>query len=133
MSASTSADFETSQTIPSTVKPLARMSLIVGVSHSSRRAHSMRHAPASASPSAISCPNPREPPVTMATRPVRLNNSLMLGTWQAYTARPPGCQRLSTRELGSSYDSIMDIPNFRTPSLLHNLSLAHSPHFHCPA
>src|SRR4051812_42057071 len=52
----------------------------VGVSHSSRRAHSISDAPASASPSAISLPMPREPPVTMATRPSSLNNSLMLGT-----------------------------------------------------
>src|SRR4051812_28417996 len=52
----------------------------VGVSHSSRRAHSISAAPASASPSAISCPMPREPPVTIATRPSSLNNSLMLGT-----------------------------------------------------
>src|SRR3954451_7747408 len=51
-----------------------------GVSHSSRRAHSISDAPASASPSAISCPIPREPPVTIATRPSSLNNSLMLGT-----------------------------------------------------
>src|SRR3954451_5207202 len=76
----TSAAFETSQSAPSTVKPCLRILATVGVSHSSRRAHSISDAPASASPSAISCPIPRDPPVTIAMRPSSLNNSLMLGT-----------------------------------------------------
>src|SRR2546425_6424025 len=65
--------------MPSTLKPRPRISSTVGVSHSSRRAHSIKDAPASASPSAISRPRPREPPVTIATRPERSNNSLMVG------------------------------------------------------
>src|SRR4051812_11923841 len=76
----TSAAFETSQRAPSTVNPCERILATVGVSHSSRRAHSIRDAPASASPSAISCPMPRDPPVTIAMRPSSLNNSLMVGT-----------------------------------------------------
>src|SRR5438105_4582010 len=47
------------------------MAAAAGVSHSSRRAHSINEAPASASPSANSAPRPREPPVTIATRPDR--------------------------------------------------------------
>ena len=39
-----------------------------------------QRAPASARPSAISCPRPREPPVTIATRPVKSNNWLIVGT-----------------------------------------------------
>src|SRR5439155_10865632 len=66
--------------MPSTRNPRARMSFTVGVSHSGRRAHSMSDAPASASPSAISRPSPRDPPVTIATRPSSLNNSLRVGT-----------------------------------------------------
>jgi hypothetical protein len=45
------------------------MSSTVGVNHSWRRAHNISDAPASANPSAISCPIPRDPPVTIATRP----------------------------------------------------------------
>src|SRR5262245_20854413 len=71
---------DTSQMAPSTAKPRDRMAATVGVSHSSRRAHSINLAPASARPSAISCPRPREPPVTIATRPVKSNNWLMVGT-----------------------------------------------------
>jgi hypothetical protein len=54
--------------MPSTRNPRARIAATVGVSHSSRRAQSISAAPASASPSAISSPIPRDPPVTMATR-----------------------------------------------------------------
>src|SRR5262245_16914506 len=86
--ACTSAAFDTSQSMPSTVKPQARNASTVGVSHSSRRAHSMSDAPASASPSAISWPRPREPPVTIATRSFRLNNSLMVGTLSGLYFRP---------------------------------------------
>src|SRR5262249_47985188 len=78
--ACTSAGFDTSHFMPSTRMPCARIASTVGVSHSSRRAHSMSDAPASANPSAISCPRPRDPPVTMATRPLSENNSLMFGT-----------------------------------------------------
>ena len=68
----------------------------VGVSHSSRRAHSISDAPASASPSAISSPRPREPPVTIATRPSDWNNSLMVGTCVRLILAPPtACQSLS--------------------------------------
>src|SRR4051812_726034 len=76
----TSAAFDTSHSAPSTVNPRARIAVTVGVSHSSRRAHNISEAPASASPSAISCPIPRDPPVTIAIRPSSLNNSLMVGT-----------------------------------------------------
>src|ERR1044071_2861098 len=62
---------DTSQTFPSTRNPRDRNSSSAGVSHCSRRAHNIKSAPASASASAISNPRPREPPVTMAARPVR--------------------------------------------------------------
>src|SRR5206468_8172125 len=58
----------------------SRIAETVGVSHSSRRAQSMSEAPASAKPSAISSPIPRDPPVTMAMRSCSENNSLMVGT-----------------------------------------------------
>src|SRR5882762_3991311 len=70
----TSAALETSQRIASTVKPRPRSDSTAGSSHSSRRAQSISDAPASASPSANSAPSPREPPVTMATRPERSNS-----------------------------------------------------------
>src|SRR5262245_5843677 len=60
--------------------PAARISLMVGVSDSSRRAQSISQAAASAGPSALSLPIPREPPVTIATRPVKSNNSVRVGT-----------------------------------------------------
>ena len=56
-------------------KPRAAKRSSVGVSHSSRRAQIISAAPASARPSAISSPRPRDPPVTIATRPVSVNNS----------------------------------------------------------
>ena len=71
----------------------------VGVSHSSRRAQSISAAPASASPSAISSPRPREPPVTMATRPGSLNKSWMEGMCARYTSDPRS--RIETRQRGT--------------------------------
>src|SRR5262249_7357292 len=62
-----------------TVRLRPRSSASVGASQSSRRAHSMSRAPASPSPSAISCPRPREPPVTMATRPLRSKSCCTFG------------------------------------------------------
>jgi hypothetical protein len=66
--------------MPSTRKPRVRIASTVGCSHSLRRAHSISAQPASPRPSAISCPSPRDPPVTIATRPASENNSLMVGT-----------------------------------------------------
>src|SRR5579862_4096003 len=74
--ASTSAGFETSHSAPSQRKPRFFMASTVGLSHCSRRASTMREEPASASPSAISSPRPREPPVTRATWPVRSKSCL---------------------------------------------------------
>src|SRR5579871_4570062 len=76
----TSAGFDTSQRTPSTRTPRARMASTAGASHCSRRAHSIREAPASASPSAISSPRPRDPPVTIATRPASENKSFRVLT-----------------------------------------------------
>src|SRR5262249_31752038 len=67
----------TSQSTPSHLKPRSLNSSTVGVSHCSRRATSISEAPASASPSAISCPKPREPPVTRATFPLKSKSSFM--------------------------------------------------------
>src|SRR6266404_102942 len=61
-------------------KSRARNSSTVGVSHCSRLARSINDAPASARPSAISLPSPREPPVTSATLPERSNSSFNAGT-----------------------------------------------------
>src|SRR5439155_13795203 len=88
--ACTSAGFDTSHRMPSTRTPCARIASTVGVSHSSRRAHSISDAPASARPSAISCPSPRDPPVTIATRPSSENNSLRVGTRQGLYFRAAG-------------------------------------------
>src|SRR6185503_11853194 len=100
--ACTSAALATSQRVPSTVNPRARIAATVGVSHSSRRAQSISDAPASARPSAISWPMPRDPPVTIATRSFNWNNSLMVGTLSglyfsaAIDVNTPGCR--ATRE-----------------------------------
>src|SRR6185436_12844826 len=100
--ACTSAALATSQRVPSTVNPRARIAATVGVSHSSRRAQSISDAPASATPSAISWPMPRDPPVTIATRSFNWNNSLMVGTLSglyfsaAIDVNTPGCR--ATRE-----------------------------------
>ena len=100
--ACTSAGLETSQSTLSTVNPRARMSVTVGVSHSSRRAQSISDAPASASPSAISRPRPREPPVTIATRSERLNNSLRVGTLSGLYFPAAGLSTVGSSRVGSS-------------------------------
>src|SRR2546425_1273848 len=93
--------FATSQIAASTRTPRARSASTVGVSHSSRRAQSMSAAPASARPSAISRPRPRDPPVTIAARPDRSNSSLITGMGDALIRRPgPRCQRFTARESG---------------------------------
>src|SRR5688500_9452136 len=73
--------------------PRPRNASSVGVSHCSRRAHSISDAPASASPSAISSPSPRDPPVTMAVRPVSVNKSWIDAMW-AYSIRGPRIPRI---------------------------------------
>src|SRR4029453_18650655 len=93
--ACTSSALATSQRMPSTRNPRARIAATVGVSHSSRRAHSISAAPASASPSAISSPIPRDPPVTMATRSVSENNSLRVGTLSGLYFRAAGLSTMS--------------------------------------
>src|SRR6476620_12077666 len=87
--ACTSSGFVTSHACPITLKSFARNCSTVSSIHSARLAHSIRLAPASASAVAISTPMPREPPVTIATRPVRSKRSFTcfgIGRWDIFTS-----------------------------------------------
>src|SRR5690349_6114906 len=108
----TDSGLETSQRAETTSKPREVNSSTVLSSHSARRAQSISFAPASASPSAISRPIPREPPVTIATRPVRSNSSLtflvILHKGQHQTSTRTVCaQRLRTHK---AVRFILDMP-----------------------
>src|ERR1022692_5252396 len=74
------------------------MASTAGLSHWSRRASSMRDAPASASPSAISSPRPREPPDRKSTR---LNSSHLVISYAVFCLKNK-TNRKSTR-LNSSH------------------------------
>src|SRR5260221_159834 len=83
----------TSHTPLWTLSPRSGSAPTVAVSTSSRGAHSRSDAPAAARPSAFSSPRPRDPPVTIATRPESVNNSLMVGTlFRLILSHPPHCQ-----------------------------------------
>ena len=94
--ACTSSASRRRSSMPSTRNPRACIAATVGVSHSSRRAHSISAAPASGEalpPFPVRIP--RDPPVTMATRSVSENNSLRVGTLSGLYFRAAG---LSTDE-----------------------------------
>src|SRR5437879_3116775 len=75
--ARTSSALVTSQRRPSARTPSAESSAAVSAQRSALRAQSTTSAPISASAVAICRPSPLPPPVTMATRPLRSNSSLV--------------------------------------------------------